>query len=465
MRSLARLTLAAGIVLVVAGVLFVANAALGWFGFALDPDVGQLLGEARWAQAPAGLALVLGGGLLVALSRAALGPEAAERAVRDFDVRVHQVRGGLSLLLGAAALLLGTGLAARTAHTGELAVALLLGALMLGGSLLALWPKGSPLPPWVAWPLVLGFAGVNASSAARAALGIARADTGWEPLGSGPTWDSPLVLLTSREALFATTQGEEKSSHASRDGGRSWDSLHLPGHPGTSLVEDAAGGRIWMAPSDGDALTFFDEARRGWYQVALPKQGFLRGLAVDERQVLAAYPDGLYRSPRDSDGWTASPEIARCSTLAAFRDRRLVVGSRWLLSEDGGERWRELDRRGVPDFAARAALGPTRAYILVHGGPMSDAWFVTVDGEHTQVEAAPCTTGSAVNVNPEREEELVIGCSGEGVLHSTDGGRSWRSLGFFGAQVESLAVDYEQRWVYAGAHALLGANGLFRRRL
>jgi len=45
---------------------------------------------------------------------------------------------------------------------------------MLGGSLFALWPRGLPLPPWLAWPLVLGFAGVNASSVARAALGLAR---------------------------------------------------------------------------------------------------------------------------------------------------------------------------------------------------------------------------------------------------------------------------------------------------
>jgi hypothetical protein len=46
---------------------------------------------------------------------------------------------------------------------------------MLGGSLFALWPRGLPLPPWLAWPLVLGFAGVNASSVARAALGLAHA--------------------------------------------------------------------------------------------------------------------------------------------------------------------------------------------------------------------------------------------------------------------------------------------------
>ncbi|WP_437290149.1 hypothetical protein [Sorangium sp. So ce406] len=463
MHAFARITLAAGILLLVTGVLFLASAALGWLGWAFDPDIGALFGRARSLQAPAGVAMALVGGLLAALSRATLGDEAAARAQRDFEVQVRRAHGWMSLLLGAAALLLGTGLAAHTARTGELVVALALGSLMLGGSLFALWPKGSSLPRWLAWPLVLGFAGVNASSAARAALGIARADAGWESLGSGPAWRSPLVLLTRRGTLFATTRGDEKSSHLSRDGGRSWERLRLPGHPGTSLVEDAAGGRIWMAPGAGRALTFFDEARRGWYEVPAPVEGAMRGLAVDERQVLAAYAAGLYQSPHDSDGWTASPEVERCSALAAFRDRRLVVGSRWLLSDDGGERWRELDRRGVPDLAASAALGPTRAYILVHGGPMGGAWFVAVAGERTQLEAAPCTTGSAVQVNPEREDELVIGCSGEGVLHSADGGKSWRSLGLAGAQVESIAVDYAQRWVYAGAHAILGANGLFRR--
>jgi photosystem II stability/assembly factor-like uncharacterized protein len=219
------------------------------------------------------------------------------------------------------------------------------------------------------------------------------------------------------------------------------------------------------------------DAGGAWERLSegLPENGRASALAVDPsdgRNVFAAIPeDGVYRSMdggetwmRSSNGLPADRQVLAMDTIVVDPNRpsRVLAGSLRVLyrSDDGGATW-----RGQPEPVGHIVFHPRRPGVAygvgrfgvsksvdggeswrVLGGPAGFVWDVAVDSTRDGVIYVTAESLWRTNddgatwereprlfdirgVAADPQSTLVYASTGDGIVASTDGFRTWKRIG------------------------------------
>jgi len=322
--------------------------------------------------------------------------------------------------------------------------------VMLGGPVLQAQDAGPDHPAretYVAVFLVRG----SVAGANRGEYGLFRRkdDQEWERLSLSNviSFGVERVMTADTERLFLAAGN---GLHRSTDHGASWriltswetmEIMHVQTDP-----RDPS--RIWVGTPWGvyrstDNGASWEETTNGMRRWFISDLEMAQG---DPGPLYASSEDDLYRTTDGGEHWSPlgvgeapinvigihPKDPARL--LAAAED----AGIR--LSDDGGLHWRST--RGLEQATVYAlAFSPDgkRAYAA---GWQTGLWQSTDAGEHwTRLWDAPGIEAIfCLAVDPLEQEHLLMGTDGQGVLESTDGGVSWKSVGLDGAKIKDIKI-------------------------
>jgi photosystem II stability/assembly factor-like uncharacterized protein len=311
----------------------------------------------------------------------------------------------------------------------------------------------------------------------------------------------------------------------SADSGRSWTPLYpgigrrslvidtLVQHPAD---RDHIYAGAWDLSSDGGGLFESRDAGRRWARVTLPKpDSAVRGLSICRSKpefMIVGTLDGAYVTEDGGRSWKQvggnALQKAESVGIDPVDSRILYVGT-WRLgykSVDFGKTWvrieagmpldsdvfsiaidqknpgivyssacsgvyRSTNRAGnwtrlrlLPDrLAVRAQVvyidpvNPQRIY----SGTTEGLFVSNNDGRNWTRATSSGVTVNAIQVNPENNEEVLIGTEYNGVLSSADGGRTWKesNRGFIHRQISWIRSSRDSSIVIAGLAS--GSGGLF----
>jgi photosystem II stability/assembly factor-like uncharacterized protein len=283
--------------------------------------------------------------------------------------------------------------------------------------------------------------------------------------------------------MFAATL--EAGVFKSTDGGASWQPLNIAstaaraeaiviaaGEPQT--IYAGTGGGIFKSTDDGgtwkaanSGLFGKESARHRGHRLV---EGYVVTLIVDPRTPETVYASagerGLLKSTNAGGSWrplglTGSgpavldpndPEIIYVGQVYAFASGDLAK-SGVVKSTDGGNTW------SVAGLAGRnvdaLAIDPQHSE-TVYAGTAAGIFKTSDGGEswHVAWQAAdPDTYIAKLTLDPHDPETVYAAVSPDGVLKSTDGGRTWKTLKARG-DVSDVALDpRNSRTLYAGTSA------------
>lgn len=178
----------------------------------------------------------------------------------------------------------------------------------------------------------------------------------------------------------------------------------------------------------------------------------------DTKHVLFGHHGGLLESRDGGRTWAALPVREDAMSMAPATDGSIVIAGHnvFTASRDGGATWTpiaaDLPSLDIHGFT-RDPADPARMWAYLATGGL---WESTDLGAHwVQVRADNVVFPVAVR---DASGTRLLGVDGTGLVGSTDGGRTWTTIGAPPAYpVTSLAATPDGAKVYAGA-----TDGLFR---
>jgi photosystem II stability/assembly factor-like uncharacterized protein len=348
--------------------------------------------------------------------------------------------------------------------------------------------------------------------------------TGFKSLGPfGGDVRSLLIDSHQPQAVYLGTSNG--MIFKSADMGKSWDPLYpgigrpslvidtLVPHPREPNHLYAG---AWDLQSDGGGLYESKDGGLSWSRVMLPKpDSAIRGLSICQTKpefMIVGTLDGAYASTDGGRSWkkVGGNELQKAESVAIDPiDPRILYVGTWRLgykSADFGRTWVRIDagmpldsdvfsitvdphNSGIVYSSAcsgvyrstnqagqwtRLKLLPDRLTVRaqvvyidptnsrrIYSGTTEGLFVSNNDGQNwTRVTSAGVTV-NAIQVNPENFESILIGTEYDGVLSSTDGGRTWKESneGFIHRQISWIKSDPDSSSMVAGLTS--GAGGLF----
>jgi photosystem II stability/assembly factor-like uncharacterized protein len=256
----------------------------------------------------------------------------------------------------------------------------------------------------------------------------------------GNTWvaastgleDAYLLTIAVRDTTMYVGGGG--GVFRSRDHGNSWTPSGT-GLPASDTVEALAllGGEVFAGTTDG--IYRLADTSTSWLPVnsGLSRRRILALVAVDSFLLTSTYSGGIFRSSDLGTTWVESTaglgitEIPTLmfhdSTLFAGTQRALWPGNGAFYSADDGDHWESL-RRTLPDQGVLciATIAEENGDTSYYAGGDEFAYRSTDKGTTWTALARGPTKGSAF---ARMGHYLIVGCSGEGVFRTSDGGLTW----------------------------------------
>ncbi|MCB0052263.1 MAG: hypothetical protein KDE24_22285, partial [Caldilinea sp.] len=284
----------------------------------------------------------------------------------------------------------------------------------------------------------------------------------------------PFAQPGHRERVFVTFQSYRQADdplaglYRSADRGENWSSV-LPSTSGlnlTALAFDPASPDLkWVIGTDSGQVYTSTNGGQSWgAPISFPNASFIGGLLFaptlggsghhtlwaltgDSNNGATAY---AYRSTDGGDTWT-EVQVNPGSAVNGVTYHDTIPGLLWAgvdggyASEDDGLTWLPLGAglQGAHDFAVVPGASSKQTTTLFAATAVS--LYQSSDGGATWQEAA---TGLGANlpgtlaVSPFNADEAYAATQSRGILHTVDGGRSWRNLDIpMGGYRMGLAAD------------------------
>lgn len=227
--------------------------------------------------------------------------------------------------------------------------------------------------------------------------------------------------------------------------------------------------RDWMVFGlhDSDRLNVYQYQNSRWKGLLCPK-GQVRDLVVQGEHLFALIHHRLHKRSTRISAWKTIRCGGYCSGIAGSRFGRepylFATGQRWLESNDGGHRWRDITpSQEIFISGARAALGNQGTRYAYSGGFFQGHLLVAPPRQAFRRHPTPASDIRTLIVHPEDDQTIWIGTWGQGVYTSKDAGKTWAGLGLRGVEIRHLA--YFQDALYAGSSNLVFNRGLYRLSL
>lgn len=268
-----------------------------------------------------------------------------------------------------------------------------------------------------------------------------------------------LVVAWLPSGLVARPYGGPTMLHTA-DG--TIDYLEYPGAP-SWVMQPGPDASLWLAPSDENLLHVRDAAGT-WSAIPRPA-GYVRTLAFGRGATWLVTND-LHRL--HAGRWTLVDACERPSSVALAPDDReiLLVGKRWCTSPDG-ETWTDLtppvDEFG--GFPEAAIGGGDHRYVFTSGVWSSTLHTRGPDDPGFVARTPPVSDIRVLVADPVDGRRAWLATWGEGVYQTTDGGRSWQTLGLGRIQIRSLAVDPTRTRIAVGGSNTIFDKGAYTRPL
>lgn len=199
-------------------------------------------------------------------------------------------------------------------------------------------------------------------------------------------------------------------------------------------------------------------APMSWFRLGTQDVHSLAFVGDDPLHLLFGHHNGITETRDGGKTWAPLPVGEDAMGMAAAEDGSIVIAGHevFTASGDGGQTWTQiaadLPSLDIHGFA-RDPVDPARmwAYLAVGG-----LWESTDHGVHwTRVREDNVIFPVAVN---DGSTTRLLGVDLSGLVASTDGGRSWTTLGVPpGLPVMSLVATPDGRTIYLGS-----GDGLFR---
>jgi len=285
--------------------------------------------------------------------------------------------------------------------------------------------------------------------------------------------------------------GSGRGVFKSSNGGASWQAVNegLTDRYVFDLAIDQHHPTILYAATNSGVFKTTN-AGRGWRATSMPSISTI-ALALHPRNAKVLYAstdDGVFKSSDAGRSWravTSHPGAVRVFALALDPKRPATVyagaGGGLFKTTDGGSSWRVMNRDGFAPTRHDLAEGYFRALAINPQQPQTlyagagYGLFKTTDGaQHWRwVNRGSAHAGPAgsfydvgsLAIDPHAPETLYAGTSTPGLVKTTTGGRSWRSIDPPGkGDVVALALDpTDPSTIYAGmrdgAHAFKSTDG------
>jgi photosystem II stability/assembly factor-like uncharacterized protein len=245
----------------------------------------------------------------------------------------------------------------------------------------------------------------------------------------------------------------------SRDGGRNWRSIGLPGQSVRALAQAARNPDILVAGTLAGVFRS-KNAGRNWEQISPANHEDLRNfdsIAIEQENPEVIYAGTYHLAWKTTDGgahWMPihAGMIDDSDVMSISIDRtdsnRIYASacSGIYRSENGGALWTKF--RGIPPTARRThwiQQDPQRPQALY--SVTTEGLWKTLDAGVTWNRTTPANWSvSALVIHPKNADRLILGVEGRGIYVSDDGGRNFRSAnsGFQHRQLVDLAIDRER---------------------
>ena len=201
-----------------------------------------------------------------------------------------------------------------------------------------------------------------------------------------------MAKMPKSQAAIQAQQPEWKNIGPFKVGGRVKSIVHHPKKEGYVFIGAAAGG-IWKTTSSGlDWTPLFD---------------YENGIAFGALAIDINHPDTMY-----------------AGTGEAVNGGNSYLGAGCFKTTDGGQTWKVIGLTQVGAFS-KLYVHPKNSNLIYAGAiKRGQGFYKSVNGGDSwkQTNDKPVTD---ITINPEDENELFIGISGEGIFYSNDAGETW----------------------------------------
>jgi len=241
------------------------------------------------------------------------------------------------------------------------------------------------------------------------------------------------------------------------DGAKTWKLAGLGDEAVRALEQSASDPNVWIAGTRSGVFCSADDGKT-WQRITRaddPELQNIDSLAIDPRDAHAVYV-GTYHLPwKTTDGGKTWNSISEgmiddsdiMSLLIDANDPRRIFSSACsgiYRSENGGAAWTKL--QGIPYSSRRTqqiVQDPTDSQTL-YAATTEGLWMTSDYGETWKRITSRDTDVNGVVVLPEGKEKTILaGTSGQGILRSVDGGKSFAASneGFSHRVIAALAVN------------------------